>query len=213
MRWALLCLVILAIILVPFALFGEYLEMWTNDFLRSASNQPVWVAIFLCLILATDILLPIPSSLVSTTAGFLLGFVAGVATSLIGMMVGCLVGYWLAVKWGRTMASRLVGHELEQLENISLRFGDWVIVVSRPVPVLAEASVFFAGLSRMPFHRFLLLTTLSNFGISIVYASVGAFSATLNSFLLALMGSIMIPLIAMFAMKKMTQKNAEVKSL
>ena len=63
------------------------------------------------------------------------------------------------------------------------RFGEWVIVVSRPIPVLAEASVLFAGLSGMPASRFLLLSTLSNLGISAVYAAVGAFSASTNSFL------------------------------
>jgi membrane protein DedA with SNARE-associated domain len=76
-----------------------------------------------------------------------------------------------------------------------------VIVITRPVPVLAEASVLFAGMSRMPTGQFMLLTMLSNLGISAVYAAVGAFSANANSFLLAFAGSILIPLVAMLAAK------------
>jgi hypothetical protein len=49
----------------------------------------------------------------------------------------------------------------------------------------------------MPLYQYLLLSTLSNLGISAVYAAVGALSATVNSFLLAFSGSILVPLMAM----------------
>ncbi len=65
-----------------------------------------------------------------------------------------------------------------------------------PVPVLAEASVLFAGMSKMNFRRFLIISTLSNLGISIVYAAVGAYSVSENSFLLAFAGAIIIPAVA-----------------
>lgn len=201
-RWLLLCTAILAIILIPFFLFGDRIETWTDNFLLSASDQSGWIAMVLGSLLASDILLPVPSSMVSTAAGFFLGFMGGVFTSLAGMTVCCISGFLLGAKFGRPIACRLVGNnELKRLEKMSHRFGDWVIVVSRPVPVLAEASVLFAGISRMPAYRFLLLSTLSNFGISAVYAAVGAFSATINSFLLAFAGSILVPSIAMVIMK------------
>ena len=155
------------------------------------------------LLLATDILLPIPSSVVSTAAGLFLGFMGGMMTSLAGMTVSCIAGFWLGLALGRPVVKRFVGAgELQRLEDMSRRFGDWVIVVARPVPVLAEASVLFVGMSRMPATRFMLLSTLSNLGISAVYAAIGAFSATLNSFLFAVAGSIFVPLIAMIFMKR-----------
>ncbi|HUX75966.1 MAG TPA: VTT domain-containing protein [Anaerolineae bacterium] len=192
----------MAIILVPFFLFGEQIETWTESFLESASNQSTWVALVLGSLLATDILVPVPSSLTSTAAGFFLGLAGGTATSLAGMTVSCVVGYWLGARFGRPVANRLVGEqELARLEKLSQRFGDWVIVVTRAVPVLAEASALFAGISGMPMHQFLLLSTLSNLGISAVYAAVGAFSATVNSFLFAFGGSILVPLVAMILTK------------
>jgi uncharacterized membrane protein YdjX (TVP38/TMEM64 family) len=205
LRWLSLWAIVLAVILVPFFLFGSQIEHWTQTFINSASKQPLLVATVLGSLLAIDILAPVPSSVISTAAGFLLGFARGLLTSSVGMIISCILGYWLAVKFGRLLASRIVGKsELDRLEEMSHRFGDWVVVVLRPVPVLAEASVMFAGLSQMPLHRFLLLSTLSNLGISAVYAAVGALSANVPSFLLAFAGAILVPLIAMLATWKRT---------
>ena len=135
-RWLLLCTAILALILIPFFLFGNQIETWTDNFLRSTSDQSGLVAIVLGLLLASDILLPVPSSMVSTATGFFLGFMRGIITSLAGMTVCCIAGFWLGAKFGRPIACRLVGNnELKRLEKMSHHFGEWVIVVSRPIPV------------------------------------------------------------------------------
>ena len=126
------------------------------------------------------------------------------------MVVSCLAGFWLGAKFGRPLASRMIGAgELEWLEDKGRRFGDWVILVARPVPVLAEASVLFAGMSRMPTHRFIMLSTLSNLAISAVYAAIGAMSATVNSFLLAMAGSILVPWIAMMVFKRRNASDSK----
>ncbi len=202
-RWLLFCIIIMAFILLPFFLFGEHIDNWTKAFLETASGRPILVAMVLGLLLGTDILLPVPSSIISTAAGLFLGFIGGTLTSLAGMYVSCMAGFWLGAKFGRPLASRMIGAaELEWLEDKGRRFGDWVIVVARPVPVLAEASVLVAGMSRMPTHRFIMLSTLSNLAISAVYAAIGAMSASVNSFLLAMAGSIMVPWLAMILFKK-----------
>ena len=201
-HWMLLTSLVFAAILLPFILFGSRLEAWTERFIESASQQPTLVALVLGGLLASDIVLPIPSSLTSTATGFLLGFVRGLLVSLTGMSVSCIIGYWLGRRLGRPVASRVVGNDgIERLEELSQRVGNWAIVIARPVPMLAEASVLFAGMSRMPLYQYLLLSTLSNLGISAVYAAVGALSATVNSFLLAFGGSILVPLVAMLLVR------------
>jgi uncharacterized membrane protein YdjX (TVP38/TMEM64 family) len=147
----------------------------------------------LALLLASDILLPIPSSLASTAAGIFAGFVGGTLASWVGMTVSCVIGYRLA-QLGRPLVRGLVGgRELDRLEMMNRRFGMWaVVLICRSVPVLGEASVLFAGMNNMPFGQFLSLVALANLAISIVYAAVGAFSATVNSFLFAFGGSIVV---------------------
>ena len=79
------------------------------------------------------------------------------------------------------------------------RHGPWAILLCRPIPVLAEASVVFAGLVRAPLVPFVLLTAGSNLGIALAYAAVGAFSMEAQSFLLTFLGALALPGLALLA--------------
>ncbi|MBN2005069.1 MAG: VTT domain-containing protein [Anaerolineae bacterium] len=209
-RWSILIIVIFAIILIPFMLFGEQIEAWTDIFIATMAERKAIVALVLGGLLASDIFVPVPSSLVSTAAGALLGLIPGMLASWAGMTISCVIGFWVGDKFGRPAAERFVGaDELDRLERLSQRYGYWAILVSRPVPMLAEASVLFAGISHMPWWRFMLLSALSNLGVSAVYAVVGALSANVNSFLLAFFGAILIPALAMWLMNRQTPKRAK----
>lgn len=203
-RWTLITAALLAFILVPFAIFDEPLSNWTLARLRGSPDSAfAWIIAAL----ASDVFLPIPSSIVSTLAGTLLGFPKGLAASWLGMMLGSLGGYWFGAKAARGLVERTVGiEELRRVERMRERFGAWGIVVSRPVPVLAEASVIAAGFTRMPFAPFALLNALANLGVSAAYAFTGATAADRDSFLFAFAGSIGLPAIAM-AIAKLRSSN------
>ncbi len=202
MHWTILTGLVLAVILVPWFIWGSQIDAWIDLQLKSPEAETSLLAAILSLLLASDILLPVPSSIVSTALGFLLNFPGGLLASWLAMTVSSTVGYWLALA-GRPLARKLLGEtELKHLDSMERRVGDWIIVVCRPVPVLAEASVLFAGMGRMPAGRFMMLSVLSNFGVSAVYAAVGAFSASVNSFLLAFAGSIIFPALAMLLVRR-----------
>jgi uncharacterized membrane protein YdjX (TVP38/TMEM64 family) len=211
LRWTLLITAIFVVILIPFMLFGDQIESWTEQFLETAEQYSLVVVLVLGGLLATDILIPTPSSLISTAAGLLLGFVGGMLTSLIGMTISCVLGYWLGAKFGRPLAARLVSErELDQLERLSERFGQWIIVVCRPVPMLAEGSVLLAGIGHMSFPQFMAYSFFSNLGVSAVYALVGSLSASVNTFLLAFFGAILVPgIIMLVAGRFLTPPQAE----
>ena len=148
----------------------------------------------------------------STACGYLLGLWGGTLVSWAGMTAACLAGYWLGSR-GQPGARRLVGSaEMERVSLAAIRLGPWVVVLFRPVPVLAEASVIFAGLLRMPFRRFLAMAAVSNLGISAVYAAVGAYSLKVESFLLALAGALLAPLLAMIIARLATSRPSADKS-
>jgi len=197
MGWSLFALLLLALILIPFFGFETAVAAWSERFLHS--SHPRWiVGPAVGLLLAADLVLPIPSSLISTAAGLLLGLWPGTLASWLGMSLGCVAGYWLGARAGRSAAQHLVGpRELDRVTSASQRFGDWMILLFRAVPVMAEASVVFAGTIRMPFRRFLTVSLLSNLGISLAYAAVGAYSANVASFLVALAGALLVPAAAM----------------
>jgi membrane protein DedA with SNARE-associated domain len=193
-KWGLAATFLLAAILVPFVFYGEAIESWARGFIEGARGRPLVSAAVLGGLLAGDILLPTPSSLVSTACGLLLGFLPGLTVSFAGMTVGSFAGYAIGRWGGRRLLDRLVGgKDVARFDSWSSRFGDWSVVACRPVPVLAEASVVIAGTARMPAGRFALMVSLSNLAVSAVYSAAGAWSAQLNSFLIAFALSIALP--------------------
>ena len=202
LRWFVLVSALIVLVVGPFLWFGPELTERVTDLLTS-NGQRELTALLLAALLATDILLPVPSSLISTSAGYLLGLVYGTLTSLTGMTIGCTVGYWLGARSVRPGAILMLGAEdIDRLEQMTCKYGDWAIVICRSVPVLAEVSVLFAGISRMPKRRFLLLVTLSNLGISSLYAAVGALALSLDSFLLAFASALVLPAIAILVARR-----------
>ena len=195
MRWAIASAILLAAILVPFFLFQGSFDTWSESLIHDQPS-PWLTALAVSVLLAGDVVLPIPSSLVSTVAGALLGFWAGVVAIWLGMTGTCVVGYALGAR-AAGLARRVVGADgLARAAHLAARYGDYAVVLCRPVPVLAEASVISAGLVRAPLRRFVFLTLWSNLGIAAGYAAVGAFSMRVESFLLAFAGSIVIPGVA-----------------
>ena len=72
MRWALIGVVLVALILVPFFLFEDYFNALADQLARGEGSS-WYAAVGLASLLASDVVLPIPSSLVSAAAGVLLG--------------------------------------------------------------------------------------------------------------------------------------------
>ena len=73
---------------------------------------------------------------------------------------------------------------------------------------MAEASVVFAGMCRMAAARFALLAALSNLGISAVYAAIGAWATDVQSFLLAFLSVIAIPVMVMLLVNNLGKRRA-----
>lgn len=173
-RSTLLIGLVLLVPVVPFLVFGAQLESW----LRRAVEQPMpyWLAAVVVVgLLSTDILLPIPSSLVSTLGGWRLGWQMGTLCSWLGMNAGSMLGFSLARRWGHPFALRLARREdLERMQQLSDRVGPLVLVLTRAVPILAEASVLLLGIHRLAWRRFLPPITLSNLGIALAYSAFGS---------------------------------------
>jgi membrane protein DedA with SNARE-associated domain len=196
MRWAALWIVLLAAVLVPYFLFEDRFAPLAARIARG--EMAAWpAAAAIGGLLALDVLLPVPSSVVATLAGALLGFWRGAAVCWLGMTAGCAMGYAIGRR-ASGAATRLVGAEgLDRASALAARHGGWAIVLARAVPVLAEATVVFAGIARAPALPLLVAAALANLGIAIAYAAVGAFAMEARSFLAAFFGAIAIPAMVM----------------
>ncbi|MBL8214700.1 MAG: VTT domain-containing protein [Bryobacterales bacterium] len=180
------------LILIPFALWESRFAALTEHLLDEGRPR-IWIAAAVVALLGADVVLPIPSSLISTSSGYLLGFWRGLAASWLGMTAACVIGYGLG-RFASTWVKRSVSQEDEAR---FARASDWVLATSRAVPMLAEASVVVAGMLARPFGRFFTVCALANLGISAVYAVIGAYALHTQSFLLAFAGAVVVPGLAM----------------
>lgn len=196
-RWTALTILALAIILIPFVIWEQPITAWVQEALDDKASRPL-LAWLLGGLLAVDVLLPIPSSLISTASGYAFGIVGGTAITWCGMTVGAAIGYVLGSRPARAFTRRFVGDaELVRAQSAFERWGGWALIACRAVPVLAEASVVFAGVAGMDWRRFLALAALANLAVALVYAAVGALALEANSFLLAFAAAILLPGAAM----------------
>ena len=206
MRWSVLIGLMFAAIIIPFLLFEKQFEE-LGAWLASGQASGWTSASIIAGLLALDVFLPVPSSIVSTVAGVLLGFWRGTAVIWLGMVLGCAIGYAFGAR-AAGAARKLVGVDgLVRAAKVMERHGSWALVICRPIPVLAESSIVFAGLVRSPLAPFIWLTTLSNLGIAIAYAAVGAYSMKTNSFLWTFAGAIALPGIAMLLGRRFITKR------
>ena len=168
--WTLLALGTCAAIIVPFLLWEEPLLAWSRALLAVPGGRAA-VATVVVILLCGDLFLPVPSSFVSAGAVALLGPALGAFAIWFGMSLGAVIGFGLGRSGGVAVARRVVGErELGRAERLMQRFGAWVVVLCRGVPVLAEASTLLAGTARMPFGWFSLLALTANAGIAAAYA-------------------------------------------
>ena len=192
MRWAVLWVVLIALILLPFFLFEAQFNALATKVTSSGTSRFL-AASGIFALLALDVFLPVPSSIVSTAAGVLFGVARGALVVWSGMTAGCLLAYIVGMR-AVGAARWIVGPDnLGRSEALMRKYGESAIVLCRPVPVLAEATVIFAGIVRAPFGRFAGLTAVANLGIAFGYSAVGAFSMRINSFVVAFLGALLLP--------------------
>ena len=71
-----------------------------------------------------------------------------------------------------------------------------MLIVTRPLPLLAEAAVLLTGVSGLSWRWFLPCVMLSNLGIALVYSTLGRLAYAQGHLLVALAASIALPILA-----------------
>ncbi|MGI9430522.1 MAG: TVP38/TMEM64 family protein [Bythopirellula sp.] len=174
--WGKPLLLITVVLILPLVL----LAAWGETFLTSAESWQAdppgkqVVAAAVVAILASDVFLPVPSGPISTLAGSQLGIVLGTIVSTIGMTLGALIAFALARAWGRPLAEHYSSPaQLAELESACADHGTWMLILTRPLPILAEACALLVGALQMPWRQFLPAVMASNCVIAATYSLLG----------------------------------------
>lgn len=182
----------IAVPLVPWLVWGGRLDHAVSDWLDPPPPAPLLAAAEVG-ILAADILLPVPSSLVTTLGGASLGVAAGTACGWLGMTLGSLAG-WLI---GRAVAPRgpaaSDADARAALESRERRFGPLAIVLTRPLPILAEAAALMAGATGMPCRTFLAAAAAANLAIAFAWSLAGRLGRDADSLQWVAIAAVAVP--------------------
>ncbi len=129
-------------------------------------------------LLVVDVVLPVPASLVMVAHGALFGVVGGTLLSLLGGVGAALLGFGLG-RSGGPLLSRLVSpEELERADGLLNRWGALAIVITRPVPLLAETVAILAGASPLGWGSVTLAALAGSLPGALLYAVTGALAAS-----------------------------------
>jgi len=132
-------------------------------------------------LLIADVVLPVPSSLVMIAHGALFGVLVGTLLSLVGSVGATLVGFAIGRRGG-TMLERLVpADERARADRLLARWGALFIVVTRPVPLLAETVAILAGASSISWKSAALAAVTGSLPPALLYALTGSVAASFQN--------------------------------
>ena len=163
---------------IPFVFLGDVFQQKFAG--EGAANAWIeeygsWAWMAGILLLAADLVLPVPSTAVMSALGLVYGaFLGGLIGSVGSILSGCL-GYGICRSLGRKAAIRIAGEkDLRRGERLFAAVGGWVVTLSRWLPLLPEVVACMAGLSRMPPLSFFMALVCGTLPLAFIFAAVGA---------------------------------------
>lgn len=124
-------------------------------------------------LMASDVVLPVPSSVVMLGNGVIFGWGLGALLSTLGALLSSLIGYALGRAASSWAAARIDEASRARLVGFIDRYGVVAIVASRPIPIVAEMIAILAGSAGMPWPRFLASAAAGSAIMGIAYSGAG----------------------------------------
>lgn len=196
--------IIASFIITAFLVF-ENLELFFSNLLHNLSNNTGLYAFISFLVLASDIVLPVPSSIVMYTNGYVLGVMYGATISLLALMVSCVVGYYL----GRLTSAGLKTVSDERAQKIIANYGSVSILITRGIPILSESVCIICGYNNMPFKNYFMLNLLGYIPLCLLYAYCGSVGYNQDTFFISFACSIIFSALFWLFGKYFLAKSSE----
>lgn len=143
-------------------------------------------------LLVADVLLPVPSIPVMVAHGALFGIVCGTLLSLLGSVGAALCGFAIGRRGGGIFRRLVTPEERTRADYLLRRWGMLAIIVTRPVPLLAETVAIVAGTSSLGWGRTTLAALAGSLPPALLYAITGAAAVNLQNTTLVFVAVILI---------------------
>lgn len=189
----LIALAAVAVPLVPFLLVGARLDHVVAAWLDPPPPPAVLAALEVG-VLAADVLLPVPSSVVATLGGSVLGVVGGTACAWFGMTLGAAAGWGIGRIAGSRALARIDAADRAALARQERRLGPLFIVLTRPLPLVAEAAAILCGAAGMQARAFVGWAAVGNLAVALAWSLAGAWGTRADAVQWAVVGALVVPL-------------------
>jgi uncharacterized membrane protein YdjX (TVP38/TMEM64 family) len=168
---------LMALILGIWALWGGALEerFSFEGTIAALEAGGAWAWLVGWGLLVSDVLLPVPGTVVMSALGWVYGVWVGGLLAALGSFLAGMAAYGLGRLLGPRGALFLLGpRDLERGRRWFEHGGGWLVCLSRALPLLPEAVACTAGLVRMPLGRFMLALACGSLPMGCVFAWIGA---------------------------------------
>lgn len=126
---------------------------------RIEATGPAAPIVFVLLQATQVVLAPVPGQVLAGVGGYLFGSVLGTSYSVLGMAIGSTVVFGTSRRYGRPFAVRvLTPKTLNRFDGFVADYGSAGLFVAFLLPAFPDdALCLMAGLTELPYRRFLIL--------------------------------------------------------
>ena len=154
----------------------DQIEGWL---IQAKELSPIYVGSIVALLLFADLFIAIPTLTITILSGYFLGHIYGAIAALSGTMLAGISGHVISRYYGNEIMGFLIKDEKKRREAISSfdKSGFVMILISRAIPILPEATACLAGMTNMKFWKFLLAWSIS----TIPYVLIATYAGSISS--------------------------------
>lgn len=158
---------------------------------------------------ATYVVAPLSGTPVKLAGGALFGFWEGAALSLTGDTIGASLNFWIARLFRDRGISKLAGKKaIKQIDDLTEHVGGWRALLAARIFLssLYDFIAYAAGISKLPFKQFFLVTVLAGIPSTLSAAWIGDAAVTNKSFLYIIFAISAVGLIGLLFAHKLAPK-------
>ena len=203
MKKILVLLFITSFSIILIFLMFENIETFFSDLLNQAQDNPFKYAVLSFVILVSDIVLPVPSSIVMYSNGAVIGLVKGFSLSLISVILSSIIGYFIGYGSSAVLKSDADISATKILE----KYGYAAILMTRGIPIISESVCIVCGFTRYNFTIYLVFNIIGYIPVCLIYAYFGSIAVNRDLFLISFVCSLFITFILWFLGRNNLKKH------
>jgi uncharacterized membrane protein YdjX (TVP38/TMEM64 family) len=180
-------IIVSVIIVTTFIIFKDT-ETYFTELLNSlTANVSVFALVSFC-VLTSDIILPVPSSIIMYLNGFVLGPIMGSLVSLVSLLISAIIGYYI----GRFTSIGLKKKSEKNAHTLLSKYGALSILITRGIPILSESICFVCGYNKVPFKHYFIYNIIGYIPLCLLYSVCGSLGYDKNIFFVSFCCSLLI---------------------